>query len=181
MFELSDSQLFMHALQKAGLAQEITLCGSVLIPERVDDERLQAAANGVLEANDVLRSYFVEKGGKAYQDFEPYEERVFEVRRFDCAEDMEAWAALYATVPLDYRVVREGAGPSFEGIGRPGPRLALNVWRQQRRVARCRRELGLEGRDPTCFELTLVQLPEASGAVIKMSHIISDGTSSCTL
>ena len=82
MFELSDSQLFMHALQKAGLAQEITLCGSVLVPERVDDGRLQAAANSVLEANDVLRSYFVEKDGKAYQDFEPYEERVFEVMRF---------------------------------------------------------------------------------------------------
>ena len=177
MFELSDSQLFMHALQKAGLAQEITLCGSVLIPERVDDERLQAAANGVLEANDVLRSYFVEKDGRAYQDFDPYEERVFEVMRFESAEDMEAWAALYATVPLDYRVVREGAGPSFEGIGRPGPRLAFNVWRQQRKAARRRRELGLEGRDPTCFELTLVQLPEASGAVIKMSHIISDGWS----
>lgn len=177
MFELYDSQLFMHALQNAGLAQEITLSGSILIPEKVGDGRLQAAANKVLEANDALRSYFIEKDGKTYQAYEPYEERVFELRHFETVEDMEAWAQLYATIPLEYRVEGKGAGPALEGISKPSARLAFNVFRQQRATAKRRRKLGLEGREPTCFELVLVQLPEASGAIIKMNHIISDGWS----
>ena len=177
VFELYDSQLFMHALQKAGLAQEITLCGSLLIPQKISDERLQAAANKVLEANDVLRSYFIEEDGKTYQTYEPYKEHVFEIRHFDDAEDMESWAKLYATIPLEYRVEGKGKGPTLEGIGKPSPRLALNILRQQRATARRRKKLGLEGREPTCFELILAQLPEASGALIKMSHIISDGWS----
>lgn len=177
MFELYDSQLFMHALQKAGLAQEITLSGSVLIPEKVGDERLQAAANKVLEANDALRSYFIEKNGTTYQAYEPYEEHVFEVRHFESAEDMEAWAELYATIPLEYRVEGEGKGPALDAFGKPSSRLALNILRQQRATAKRKRELGLEDREPTCFELVLVQLPETSGAIIKMNHIISDGWS----
>ena len=177
MFELYDSQLFMHALQKAGLAQEITLSGSILIPEKMTDERLQAAANKVLEANDALRSYIIEKDGKTYQAYEPYEERVFEVRRFENAEEMKAWAQLYATIPLEYRVEGKSTGPALEGFGTPSPRLAFNIFRQQRSTAKRRRKLGLEGRKPTCFELILVQLPEASGAIIKMNHIISDGWS----
>lgn len=167
----------MHALQKAGLAQEITLCGSLVIPEKMSDAKLQAAANKVLEVNDALRSYFIEKDGRTYQAYEPYEERVFELRSFESAADMEAWAKLYATVPLDYRVEGKGTGSALESIGTPSPRLAFNIWRQRRTVARRKRELGLESREPTCFELTLVQLPEASGAIIKMNHIISDGWS----
>ena len=177
MFELYDSQLFMHALQKAGLAQEITLCGSVLIPEKMSDEKLQTAANKVLEANDVLRSYFIEKDGKTYQAYEPYEEHTFEVKHFENAEEMEAWAKLYATIPLEYRVEGKGKGTALEAFGKPSPKLAFNILRLHRAASKRKKELGLEGRKPTCFELTLVQLPDASGAIIKMSHIISDGWS----
>ena len=183
MFELCDSQVFIHDMQKAGFAQEVTLCGGILIPEKVSDERLQVAANKVLEANDALRSYFIEKDGKVYQAYDPYEERIFELRRFESTEDMEAWAKLYATIPLDYRIEGEGKdkgmglGSVLEGVEKLGPRLAFNFLKLQRAAARRKKELGLEGGEPSCFELILVQLPDASGALIKMHHIISDGWS----
>ena len=68
MFELHDSQMFMYYADKQGAGQALLLCGSILIPHRIDIGKLQDAVNELFRLNNGLRTYFIEKDGKAYQN-----------------------------------------------------------------------------------------------------------------
>ena len=72
MFELNNAQLFMHSVNKKGLNQSLTLCGSAVLFKKYSDEELQIAVNNLLRENKTLRTYFIEKNQKTYQDFEKF-------------------------------------------------------------------------------------------------------------
>ena len=100
MFELHNPQMVMYYIEKIGAGQACLMCGSLLLPRTIPESELQHAANEVFRINDGLRTRFVEKDGKVWQEYAPYAERTFEVKRFDSREALDEWGSVYATIPL---------------------------------------------------------------------------------
>ena len=179
MFELYNSQRPMYFGDKQGAGQAALLCGSVILPRKVPMEDLQSAANEVLRINNGLRTYFVEKDGKVYEDYKPFEEQRFEVKSFPNPEAMHAWARVYATIPLKLDIRIEGTGvPKSEWQKvRPSAELVKNVVLHESKMFFTKMRYGRLRRKPSCCELVLFELPEASGAIVKMHHVIGDAWS----
>ena len=108
MFELHDSQMFMYYADKQGAGQALLLCGSIVIPRKIDIEKLQDAANELYRINNALRTYFIEKEGKVYQDYKPFEKQEFEVLHFNSKEELDEYGKVYATIPLKLDIRVEG-------------------------------------------------------------------------
>ena len=177
MFELSNHQMAFYTVDKAGVGQAVLLCGSVIIPRKIELEELQRAANEVFRINDGLRTRFVEKDdGKVYQELLPFEERTFEVKRFESREALDAWGSVYATIPLKLDIRSEGGGipKSAWKSGSTPPALVKNVIKHNMGMFFTKLRYGMLGRGPACCELILAELPEACGAIIKMHHVVSD-------
>ena len=82
----------MYYADKANAGQCCLLCGSILFPGKADEENLQRAANTVFRINDSLRTRYVEQEDEVFQEFLPFAERRFEVRKFRSREAFDAWA-----------------------------------------------------------------------------------------
>ena len=176
MFEISHTQRPMYFGDKQGVGQAGLLTGSVVLPRRIPLEELQRAANEVFRLNGGLRTRFIEKDGKVYQEYKPFEERTFEVKRFESKEALDAWAQVYATIPLklDIRSEGEGVPKSVWKSVKPSAELVKNVAVHETKMFFTKLRYGMLRREPACCEIILAELPEASGAIIKMHHVISD-------
>ncbi len=179
MFELYGDQGDFYFTEKAGLGQIMMLCGSVVVPRKVEDELLQKAANEVFRVNDGLRTFFIEKDGKVYQDYKPFAERKFEIKNFKSIDDMNKWCEVYGTVPINLEIHVEGENKSaFDEYAPDAPKeLIKNVIAHNAKMKLTKIKMGLDNREPSVCELILVQLPEGSGAIIKMHHVVSDAWS----
>ena len=177
MYELHNPQMLMYFADKQGAGQACLLCGSVLLPGKADIEKMQRAANEVYRINDGLRTRFIEKDGKVYQEAKPYEERKFEVVRFDSREALDKWAGIYATVPLtlDRRVEGSGVPKSVWQSEKPSRKLVMNVIRHNSKMLLTRAKMGMLRQEPACCDLRLVELPDSYGAIVKIHHVIADG------
>ncbi len=177
MYELHTSQLLMYYGDRRGANRACILCGSMLLPQKIDTGELQRAANEVLRINNGLRTCFVEKDGKVYQEARPFKERVFKVKRFATRDDMDAWCSAYATIPLDLDRRSEGTGlpKSAWKSAKPPMKLVGNILLDRIESVFTRAKLGLPKSEPACCEVILLELPDASGAVVKLHHAIADG------
>lgn len=176
MFELTQPQMFFYSFSKRGIGQTSVLCGSITLPRLIDEAVLQKAANEVCRINNGIRSYFIERDGKVYQDFAPFKERVFEVLRFNSRQELDDWAGMYATIPLKLDIRREGRKATKEKGDTPqnvSPVLMKNILLHNAHtsIKRARHHIKVT---PTCCEIKLVYLPDACGAVIKIHHVVSD-------
>lgn len=177
MFELHNPQMVMYYIEKIGAGQACLMCGSLLLPRTIPESELQHAANEVFRINDGLRTRFVEKDGKVWQEYAPYAERTFEVKRFDSREALDEWGSVYATIPLKLDIRSEGAGVPKSTWKRTAPSMTLvkNVALHEAKMYFTKRRYGMLHREPACCEIILIQLPGQSGAIIKMHHVIADG------
>ena len=175
MYELTNPQMAFYGVDKAGIGQAVVLCGSVILSQRVPVEKMQREANELFRMNDGMRARFVEKDGKVYQEFIPFEDRVFDVMRFESKEALDAWCAVYATIPLKLDIRSEGAGVPKSVWKRSGtsPTLIKNVILHSAATSMKKLRYGIKT-PPACCELKLFQLPEASGVILKMHHVVSD-------
>lgn len=175
MFELTNPQLAFYGADKAGVGQCAVLCGSVIVPRVLEESELQRAANEVLRINDGLRTRYVEKDGKVYQEFKPFEEKPCEVLRFESKEALDAWGDVYATIPLKLDIRSEGSGVPKSRWRRKdtSPALIRSVLAHSvaTKIKQKRYKIKVE---PACSEIKLVYLPDACGAVVKMHHLVSD-------
>lgn len=175
MFEISHAQTVFYGFDKSGIGQALILCGSVLIPRLIDEAELQKAANEVFRINDGLRSYFIEKDEKVYQDLKPFEEQTFEVMRFESKEELDAWGNMYATIPLKLDIRSEGSGVSKDRwkTGKTSPVLIKNVLLHNAKtsIKRIKNKVKVT---PSCCDMKLVYLPDSCGAIVKMHHLVSD-------
>lgn len=175
MFELTNPQMVFYGTDKAGVGQAVILCGSVLIPRVVDEAELQHAANEIFRINDGLRTQFIEKDEKVYQEFKPFKEESFKILRFGSKEELDAYGNVYATIPLKLDIRSEGSGVSKNRWKMKGTSLTLvkNVilhtigtkFKQARYRIKTK---------PACCDIQLVCLPDACGAIVKMHHSVSD-------
>ncbi len=179
MIELFDPQRFMYYADKANAGQCCLLCGSILFPGKADEENLQRAANTVFRINDSLRTRFVEQEDAVFQEFLPFAERQFEVRKFRSREAFDAWAKVYATIPLvlDRRAEGNGLSKQVWQKTKPAPELVRNVLAHNSRMFFTKIRYGALRRKPCCCELILLELPDACGAIIKLHHSVADGWS----
>ena len=176
MFELHETQMFMYFLDRQGIGQVCLLCGSVLLPGKTNVADMQRAANEVLRINDGLRTRFIEKEGRVYQETRPYAEREFEVMHFADRESFHKWARTYATIPLKLDKVVDGSlPPSTWRRERPSAILTLNLAAHQVGMLFTRARYGALKREPSCFDMKLIVLPDACGAIVKLHHVIADG------
>lgn len=175
MFELTNAQLAFYGADKAGVGQCAVLCGSAIVPRLLKESELQRAANEVFRINDGLRTCYVEKDGKVYQEFRPFAERSYEVLRFESKEALDAWGGVYATIPLKLDVRSEGSGVPKSRWRRKdtSPTLIKNVMVHNvaTKIKQKRYRIKVE---PACCDIKLVYLPDACGAVVKMHHLVSD-------
>ena len=179
MFELFNPQLFMYCADKQGAGQACLLCGSILLQGKTDEEKLQQAANTVFRINDSLRTRFVEQEEAVYQEYLPFAERRFEVRRFPSREALDDWARVYGTIPLvlDRKVEGKGLSKQIWQKKKPTAALVRNVISHNTRMFFTRARFGALRRKPCCCELILLELPDACGAIIKLHHAVADGWS----
>jgi len=177
MFELNNAQLFMHSVNKRGLNQSLTLCGSAVLFKKYSDEELQIAVNNLLRENKTLRTYFIEKNQKTYQDFETYKKKNFKIKFFNSIEEMDEFGKIYATIPQNYKIVCDDEKDKIKKKKSHNIFLLFNYLKLQNRIKKNKKKLGLMDNELSCFDIILIQLPNASGAFIKMNHIISDGWS----
>lgn len=175
MYEITNAQKLFYGFERTGIGQVAILCGSVTVPRLIEESELQRAANELFRINNGLRSYFIEREGKVYQDFEPFEERTFEVLHFKDKEELDAWGSMYATIPLklDIRVEGRGIPKSAWSSGGVSHSLVKNIVAHNVRTYAKRIKNGIKVK-PACCEVKLVYLPDACGAIVKMHHIISD-------
>ena len=176
MFELSNTQRPMYFGDRQGVGQAGLLCGSVILPRKIPMEELRRAANEVLRINNGLRTYFIEKDGKVYQDYKPFEEQDFEIKHFSNTEELHAWARVFATIPLKLDIRTEGAGipKSQWQSAKPSAKLVKNVVLHETKMLFTRTRYGRLRRKPACCELVLIDLPDACGAFLKLHHVIAD-------
>ena len=175
MFEITVNQELFYGFEKMGIGQVSVLCGSVTIPRLIDESELQRAANELFRINDGMRGYFLEKDGKVYQDYNPFEERTFEVLCFDSKEALDAWGSMYAAIPMKLDIRKEGRGvpKSKWQSGDTSLALVKNVMIHNVCSAITCIKNGVKVK-PSCCDVKLVYLPDACGAIIKMHHIVSD-------
>ena len=176
MFELNDARMFMYFGCKQGVGQATLLTGSVLLPRKIEISKLQDAANELFRINSGLRAEFVEKDEKVYQDTKPFVRREFEVLHFNSREEFDEYGEVYGTIPLPLPVRVEGSGVSKERwkSEKPSAILVKNIVIHEIKMYFTKRRLGKLKTEPTVCEFTLVDLPDYSGALIKMNHIVSD-------
>lgn len=184
MHKLQGTLFGTYTTDRAGGAQLWTLCASILVPRKVSNAELQHAANELFRINDELRVRFVEDvpAKEVYQEIKPFSEQVFTVLNFESKEALDAWGNKYAAYPLKLDVRAEG-----------GKGIPVKYWYDYFDVkltlkdivrglkasfdaAMARRKVGLKS-EPSCCEIVLVQLPNYSGAVVKVHHIVSDALS----
>ena len=175
MYELTNRQMVFYGIDKAGIGQAAVLCGSMILSQKVPVEKMQREANALFRMNDSMRARFVEIDGKVFQEFIPYAERVFDVMRFESKEALDAWCAVYATIPLKLDIRSEGAGVPKRMWKKNGtsPALIKNVILHKAATALKKWRYGIKT-PRACCEVKLFQLPEASGVILKMHHVVSD-------
>lgn len=180
MHELIDAQPLIYRFSKMGLGQMWVLCGSVVLPHVYYEADMQRAANELFRINESLRTRFVEsEDGNVYQETKPFQERKFDVLSFESFEEMSAWADTYATIPLELDVRSEGKGIPKKAwsTGAPtAPSMIYKALAHEAATAYKKVRLGVHPK-PDCCEVKLVQLPGATGAIIKLHHIVSDAWS----
>ena len=179
MFEISSSQMPMYVLDKNGLGQCNILCGSLILPKKISINKLQEVANKLFEKNDCLRSCFIEKDGKVYQDIKPFKEKEFEVLRFNSKEELDKFGEVYGTIPLklDIKSIGEGFPKSKWKYPKASNSFIFNEYIHNIKMFFTKMRMGMLKRKKTSCELMLVDLPNSSGAIIKMHHVISDAWS----
>lgn len=182
MYELTDFQKTIYGADASGIGQMMTLTGSVILPSTAYEFELQRAVNEVFRLNDMLRARFVEKDGTVYQEIKPFAEQRFDVLTFDSKEEMQAWAEEYATIPLklDVRKVGKRSPKRHEGqkveVTPAMLSLGAHIAAHQALTQIKRKKMGIK-LTPACCEVKLVQLPGASGVIIKMHHVATDAWS----
>ncbi|MBO7677781.1 MAG: hypothetical protein J6S49_09770 [Erysipelotrichaceae bacterium] len=176
MFELHRAQMFMYFADKQGAGQAALLTGSVLLPRKIEISKLQDAANELFRENDALRAVFVEKDEKVYQDVEPYVRREFPVLHFDSKEELDKYGEVYGTIPLKLPIRVEGSGVSKERWKNEKPSLELvkNIAVHEVGMFFTKLRMGKMNVKPAVCEFTLLDLPDCSGAMIKIHHIVAD-------
>ena len=176
MFELHDAQMFMYFGCKQGAGQAALLTGSIIIPRKIDINKLQDAANEVFRINDGLRAFFIEKDEKIYQDAKPFKRREFKVLHFNSKEEVDEYGKVYGTIPLKLEIHTEGSGVSKERWKneKPSATLVKNVIIHETKMFFTKLRMGMLNNDPAVCEMSLVDLPDACGAIIKIHHIIAD-------
>ena len=178
MYELHDSQKFMYYVDRIGFGQVVLLCGSIVIPRKIKIDELQNAANEVFRINDGLRTYFIEKDGNVYQDYKLFEKKQFEVKHFNSKEELDDWGKVYATIPLNLDIRKEGSNnTSFQKDSedeKPSLELVKNVIIHNTKMFFTKMRMNMLNREPACCEIILVDLPEGCGAIVKMHHVVSD-------
>lgn len=176
MYEIAGLQTYMYMAEKMGAAGAKTLCASVVVPRKISTDEMRRAANELFRINDGLRGRIVEAAdGKVYQETLPYKEQKFEVLNFESREKMDEYGSVYGTLPLRLDV-RAEAEPHKVEMPTPSPAAVfhgiIRIMGQKRKA----KKLGI-GDEVGCCIVKLVQLPDSSGAIIKMHHIASDGWS----
>ena len=176
MFELHDAQMFMYFGCKQGAGQAALLTGSIIIPRKIEMNKLQDAANEVFRINDGLRAFFIEKDEKVYQDAKPYKRREFKVLHFNNKEEVDEYGKVYGTIPLKLEIHTEGSGVSKERWKneKPSATLVKNVIIHETKMFFTKLRMGMLNNDPAVCEMSLLDLPDACGAIIKIHHIIAD-------
>ena len=174
MFELHDSQMFMYYADKQGAGQALLLCGSIVIPRKIDIGELQNAANELLRLNNGLRTYFIEKEGKVFQDVKPFEKKEFEVLHFNSKEELDEYGKVYATIPLKLDIRIEGKETIKAESDKPSAELIKNVIIHNTKMFFTKMRMGMLKRDKGCFEVQIFELPESVGIILKIHHIVSD-------
>ena len=176
MFELHDAQMFMYFGCKQGAGQAALLTGSIIIPRKIDINKLQDAANEVFRINDGLRAFFIEKDEKIYQDAKPFKRREFKVLHFENKEELDKYGSVYGTIPLKLEIHTEGSGVSKERWKneKPSATLVKNVIIHETKMFFTKLRMGMLNNDPAVCEMSLVDLPDACGAIIKIHHIVAD-------
>ena len=176
MFELHDAQMFMYFGCKQGAGQAALLTGSVLIPRKIEISKLQDAANELFRVNDGLRAEFVEKDEKIYQDAKPFKRREFEVLHFSSKEEVDRYGAVYGTIPLKLPIRVEGSGVSKERWKNEKPSLTLvkNIVVHEFKMFFTKMRMGKLNAEPAVCEITLLDLPDSCGAMVKIHHIVAD-------
>lgn len=178
MQELTGAQMLFYGVEKAGAGQGLILCGGVYVPRVIWESDLQRAANEVFRINDGLRARYVEKDGKVYQETMPFMERKFEVLRFNNKKEMDEWGEVYATVPMKIEVRKEGEGLPKDtwATSKPSKTLIKNILLHNAKTEFHKKRYGIKVESGVC-EIKLVQLPGATGAIVKMHHLVSDAWS----
>lgn len=174
MFELHDSQMFMYYADKQGAGQALLLCGSIVIPRKIDIEKLQDAANELYRINNALRTYFIEKDGKVYQDYKPFEKQKFEVLHFNSKEELDEYGKVYATIPLKLDIRVEGKETIKADRDKPSAQLVKNVIVHKIKMFFTKLRMGMLKRDECCCETQIFELPDSVGFIFKIHHIVSD-------
>ncbi len=176
MFELHDAQMFMYFGCKQGAGQAALLTGSIIIPRKIEMSKLQDAANEVFRINDGLRAFFIEKDEKVYQDAKPFERREFKVMHFNNKEEVDEFGKVYGTIPLKLEIRTEGSGVSKERWKneKPSATLVKNVIIHETKMFFTKLRMGMLNNKPAVCELTLLDLPDACGVMVKLHHIIAD-------
>lgn len=165
----------MYHGDRQGIGQANILCGSLTIPRLIDEADLQRAANEVFRINGALRTRFIEKDGKIYQEFKPFEENKFDILHFKSRDELDEWGQVYATVPLQLDIRSEGSGIPKDAWRSEGTSLTLvkNVLLHSVATEFKRIRYGLK-KTPAVCEIKLFYLPYGCGAVLKMHHVVSD-------
>lgn len=179
MFEISIDQHLMYDLDKNGLGQCTLLCGSLLIPRKIDIKELQRAANKLFEKDSALRACFIEKEGKVFQDTKPFVEKEFEVKYFKNKEELDKFGEVYGTIPLKLEIKSEGEGyPESKWRYPKAPTmLVIKQFIHDVKMFFTTMRMGMLNRERTCCEIILFEMPDACGAIIKINHVVSDAWS----
>jgi hypothetical protein len=174
MFELHNSQKFMYFGYKQGAGQALLLCGSIVIPRKIDIEQLQNAANELFRINNGLRTYFIEKDGKVYQDVKPFEKKKFEVLHFNSKEELDEYGKVYGTIPLKLDIRVDGDKPFKAETEKPSLELVKNVIVHEVKMFFTKLRMGMLKRDKGVCEVQIFELPESVGMILKITHIVAD-------
>ena len=176
MFELHRAQKFMYSADKQGVGQTELLTGSILLPRKIEISKLQDAVNEIFKVNKGLRAVFVEKEGNVYQDTAPFEKREFPVLHFNTREEVDEFGEVYGTIPLKLPVRVEGRGLSKEQWSNEKPSMTLvkNIAVHEFKMFFTKLRMNMLNKEPAVCEFILLDLPDYSGAMIKIHHIVAD-------
>lgn len=188
MHKVNGLMEFTYMSDRMGFGHTWTLCASILVPRHISDADLQHAANEIFRINDQLRVRFIESGEtkEVFQEIKPFEERTFDTLHFQSKEELDDWGNEYVRVPLPLDVRRLGK----KGLSRlywlnklqervlltVKPKDLMGFATSAISRARIRKSLAIKP-EPCVCEMRLVQLPDSSGVIVKVHHIVSDAWS----